>query len=87
MLELLTGKCAGDVVSGADGGVGLSDWVRFKVAEGRGAECFDAALVAEMSVPAADKGMKEVLGIALRCIRSVSERPGIKNVYEDLSSI
>ncbi|XP_047944252.1 LRR receptor-like serine/threonine-protein kinase GHR1 [Salvia hispanica] len=87
MLELLTGKCAGDVVSGADGGVGLSDWVRFKVAEGRGAECFDASLVAEMSVPAADKGMKEVLGIALRCIRSVSERPGIKNVYEDLSSI
>lgn len=87
MLELLTGKCAGDVVSGADGGVGLTDWVRFKVAEGRGSECFDAALVPEMSIPAADKGMKEVLGIALRCIRSVSERPGIKTVYEDLSSI
>ncbi|KAH6830724.1 Leucine-rich receptor-like protein kinase family protein [Perilla frutescens var. hirtella] len=87
LLELLTGKCAGDVVSGADGGVGLSDWVRFKVAEGRGSDCFDAALVPEMSIPAADKGMKEVLGIALRCIRSVSERPGIKTVYEDLSSI
>ncbi|XP_042010979.1 LRR receptor-like serine/threonine-protein kinase GHR1 [Salvia splendens] len=87
MLELLTGKCAGDVASGADGGVGLTDWVRFKVAEGRGSECFDAALVAEMSIPAADKGMKELLGIALRCIRPVSERPGIKTVYEDLSSI
>ncbi|KAH6790156.1 Leucine-rich receptor-like protein kinase family protein [Perilla frutescens var. frutescens] len=87
LLELLTGKCAGDVVSGADGGVGLSDWVRFKVAEGRGSDCFDVALVPEMSIPAADKGMKEVLGIALRCIRSVSERPGIKTVYEDLSSI
>ncbi|KAG6407140.1 hypothetical protein SASPL_130124 [Salvia splendens] len=87
MLELLTGKCAGDVASGADGGVGLTDWVRFKVAEGRGSECFDAALVAEMSIPAADKGMKEVLGIALRCIRPVSERPGIKTVYEDLSSV
>ncbi|KAH6773467.1 Leucine-rich receptor-like protein kinase family protein [Perilla frutescens var. frutescens] len=87
LLELLTGKCAGDVVSGADGGVSLSDWVRFKVAEGRGSDCFDAALVPEMSIPAADKGMKEVLGIALRCIRSVSERPGIKTVYEDLSSI
>ncbi|XP_047945367.1 LRR receptor-like serine/threonine-protein kinase GHR1 [Salvia hispanica] len=87
MLELLTGKCAGDVASGADGGVGLTDWVRFKVAEGRGSDCFDAALVAEMSIPATDKGMKELLGIALRCIRPVSERPGIKTVYEDLSSI
>ncbi|KAI3466879.1 hypothetical protein Pfo_023542 [Paulownia fortunei] len=87
LLELLTGKCAGDVVSGEDGGVDLTDWVRLKVAEGRGSDCFDAALTPEMSIPAADKGMKEVLGIALRCIRSVSERPGIKTVYEDLSSI
>lgn len=87
LLELLTGKCAGDVVSSEDGGVDLSDWVRLRVTEGRGADCFDAALVPELSVPAAEKGMKEVLGIALRCIRSVSERPGIKTIYEDLSSI
>ncbi|KAL3616827.1 LRR receptor-like serine/threonine-protein kinase ghr1 [Castilleja foliolosa] len=87
LLELLTGKCAGDVVSGADGGVGLTDWVRLRVAEGRGSDCFDGALMAETSIPAADKGMKEVLGIALRCVRSVSERPGIKTIYEDLSSI
>ncbi|KAL0305413.1 UNVERIFIED_CONTAM: LRR receptor-like serine/threonine-protein kinase GHR1 [Sesamum radiatum] len=80
-------KCAGDVVSGADGGVDLTDWVRLRVAEGRGSDCFDAALTPEMSIPVADKGMKEVLGIALRCIRSVSERPGIKTIYEDLSSI
>ncbi|KAL0407538.1 UNVERIFIED_CONTAM: LRR receptor-like serine/threonine-protein kinase GHR1 [Sesamum latifolium] len=87
LLELLTGKCAGDVVSGDDGGVDLTDWVRLRVAEGQGSDCFDAALTPEMSTPAADKGMKEVLGIALRCIRSVSERPGIKTVYEDLSAI
>ncbi|KAK4488100.1 hypothetical protein RD792_003842 [Penstemon davidsonii] len=88
LLEILTGKCAGDVVSsGEDGGVDLTDWVRLRVAEGRGSECFDAALAPEMSIPAADKGSKEVLGIALRCIRSVSERPGIKTIYEDLSSI
>lgn len=87
LLELLTGKCAGDVVSGADGGVGLTDWVRLRVAEGKGSECFDAALVPEMSIPSVDKGMKEVLGIALRCIRSVNERTGIKAIYEDLSSI
>ncbi|KVI04255.1 Leucine-rich repeat-containing protein [Cynara cardunculus var. scolymus] len=88
LLELLTGKCAGDVVSGEDGGgVDLNDWVRLKVAEGHGPDCFDAVLITEMGTPAADKGMKEVLGIALRCIRPLSERPGIKTVYEDLSSI
>lgn len=86
LLELLTGRCAGDVISGQDGGV-LTDWVRLRVAEGRGSDCFDPALASEMQNPSVDKGMKEVLGIALRCIRSVSERPGIKTIYEDLSSI
>ncbi|XP_060203126.1 LRR receptor-like serine/threonine-protein kinase GHR1 [Lycium barbarum] len=87
LLELLTGKCAGDVVSGEDGGVDLTDWVRLKVAEGGGSNCFDNALSPQMGNPAMEKQMKEVLAIALRCIRSVSERPGIKTVYEDLSSI
>lgn len=87
LLELLTGKCAGDVVSADDGGVDLTDWVRLKVTEGRGSDCFDAALAPELMNPASEKGSKEVLEIALRCILSVSERPGIKTIYEDLSSI
>ncbi|KAL5771819.1 hypothetical protein ACOSQ2_011743 [Xanthoceras sorbifolium] len=87
LLELLTGRCAGDVISGVGGGVDLTDWMRTKVAEGHASDCFDAALKAEMGNPAIEKGMKDVLGIALRCIRSVSERPGIKTIYEDLSSI
>ncbi|XP_050223562.1 LRR receptor-like serine/threonine-protein kinase GHR1 [Mercurialis annua] len=87
LLELLTGRCAGDVISGEGGGVDLTDWVRLRVTEGRGADCFDPALVPEMGAPAVEKGTKEVLGLALRCIRSVSERPGIKTIYEDLSSI
>ncbi|XP_068654018.1 LRR receptor-like serine/threonine-protein kinase GHR1 [Aristolochia californica] len=87
LLELLTGRCAGDVVSGEEGGVDLTDWVRLRVAEGRGSDCFDAAMTAEMVNPSTSKGVKEVLGIGLRCIRPVSERPGIKSVYEDLSSI
>ncbi|XP_073280927.1 LRR receptor-like serine/threonine-protein kinase GHR1 [Primulina huaijiensis] len=87
LLELLTGKCAGDVVSGEDGGVDLTDWVSLRVAEGRGSDCFDSVLTPEMTIPAVDKGMKKVLEIALRCIRAVSERPGIKTIYEDLSSI
>lgn len=87
LLELLTGRCAGDVVSGSEGGVDLTDWVRLRVAEGRGSDCFDAAMASDSENPQAVKGMKEALGIALRCIRPVSERPGIKSVYEDLSSI
>lgn len=87
LLELLTGRCAGDVVSGSEGGVDLTDWVRLHVAEGRGSDCFDPAMASDSENPQAVKGMKEVLGISLRCIRPVSERPGIKSVYEDLSSI
>ncbi|GAB4829438.1 LRR receptor-like serine/threonine-protein kinase ghr1 [Ancistrocladus abbreviatus] len=87
LLELLTGRCAGDVVSGEEGGVDLTDWVRIRVAEGRGPDCFDSVLTQEMGNPGAAKGVKDMLGIALRCIRSVSERPGIKTIYEDLSSI
>ncbi|EXB75214.1 putative LRR receptor-like serine/threonine-protein kinase [Morus notabilis] len=87
LLELLSGRSAGDVISGEEGGVNLTDWVRVRVSEGRGSDCFDAAFASEMGNPAVEKGMKEVLGIALRCIRSVSERPGIKTIYEDLSSI
>ena len=85
-MELLTARCAGDVVS-EEGGVDLTDWVRLRVAEGRGPDCFDGVLMTEMASEAAAKGMKEVLEIASRCIRPISERPGIKTVYEDLSSI
>ncbi|KAK7399711.1 hypothetical protein VNO78_10900 [Psophocarpus tetragonolobus] len=87
LLELLTGRCAGDVVSHEKEGLELANWVRLLVAQGRGSECFDAELVQEMGNSVVKKGMNEVLGIAIECIRSVSERPGIKTVYEDLSSI
>ncbi|KAG2291534.1 hypothetical protein Bca52824_038203 [Brassica carinata] len=88
LLEILTGRCAGDVITGEQEGVDLTDWVRLRVAEGRGSECFDSVLTQEMgSDPVTEKGTKEVLGVALRCIRPVSERPGIKTIYEDLSSI
>ncbi|KAF0905640.1 hypothetical protein E2562_007423 [Oryza meyeriana var. granulata] len=87
VLELLTGRCAGDVVSGSEGGVELTDWVRLRVAEDQGSDCFDPAMASDSENQQSVKGMKDVLGIALRCIRPVSERPGIKSVYEDLSSI
>ncbi|CAH8341486.1 unnamed protein product [Eruca vesicaria subsp. sativa] len=88
LLEILTGRCAGVVITGEQEGVDLTDWVRLRVAEGRGVECFDSVLTQEMGSDAVtEKGAKEVLGVALRCIRPVSERSGIKTIYEDLSSI
>ncbi|CAN1227883.1 LRR receptor-like serine/threonine-protein kinase GHR1, partial [Linum grandiflorum] len=87
LLEILTGRCAGDVITGEEGAVDLTDWIKLRVAEGRGTECIDAAMSQEVGNAGVEKGIKEVLGIALRCIRSVSERPGIKTIYEDLSSI
>lgn len=88
MLELLTGRCAGDV-SEDEGRITLIDWVRLHVAEGLGLDCFDPSMSSESGRSDADNinGMREMLGIALRCIRSVSERPVIKSVYEDLSSV
>ncbi|WCJ24327.1 Leucine-rich receptor-like protein kinase family protein [Euphorbia peplus] len=78
LLELISGRCAGDVISGEDGGIDLTDWVRLRVTEGRGTDCYDASLTPETVNPSVEKGMKEVLGLALRCIRSVSERPGFR---------
>ncbi|KAL9159315.1 hypothetical protein ABFS82_08G125600 [Erythranthe guttata] len=88
LLELITGKCAGDVVSGEEGGVDLTEWVRLRVCEGRGIlNCLDNVVAREMGNPAVEKGVKDVFGIGLRCVCCVSERPGIKTVYEDLSSV
>lgn len=58
LLELLTGKCAGE-----EEGVDLTTSVRLHV-EGRGSECFDAALMPEVGNSVVEKGMNEVLGIA-----------------------
>ncbi|CAH9121783.1 unnamed protein product [Cuscuta epithymum] len=89
LLELLTGKCAGDNgVMVSDGGASLTDWVESKVGEGRGSDCYDALLLPEMGNPLTEKQMKEVMKVGVRCIcSSPGRRPDIKTVYEDLSSI
>lgn len=84
LLELLIGRCVGEVVFGEGGGVDLIDWVRLRVVEGRGIDCFDFVLIVEMVNVIIVKGIKEVFGIVLRCIRFVFERLGIKIIYEDL---
>lgn len=87
LLEILTGKSASDIISGNMGAVDLTDWVRQLTIEGRGAECFDLSLFVIEGVQEPPKGMEDMLSIALKCIRPVSERPNIKTVYENLTSI
>ncbi|KAH7286034.1 hypothetical protein KP509_33G056100 [Ceratopteris richardii] len=84
ILELLTGKLAGDVVSGGSEAVDLTDWVRAMANEKRSSECLDPVLFGE----ALPQGIDEFVGLSLRCIAPVSsQRPSMGTIYEELSSL
>uniref|UniRef100_A0A0D3FHU7 non-specific serine/threonine protein kinase n=1 Tax=Oryza barthii TaxID=65489 RepID=A0A0D3FHU7_9ORYZ len=87
LLELLTGKIAGEIVCVNDGVVDLTDWVRMLAREERVSECYDRRIVEAHGSGGAPKALEDMLRIAIRCIRSASERPEIRTVFEDLSSL
>ncbi|KAB2094288.1 hypothetical protein ES319_A02G146700v1 [Gossypium barbadense] len=84
LMELLTRRSAGDIISGQSGAVDLTDWVRLCDQEGRGMDCIDRDIA---SGEEHTKAMDDMLAISLRCILPVNERPNIRQVYEDLCSI
>ncbi|KAF7834233.1 putative inactive receptor kinase [Senna tora] len=84
LMELLTRKSAGDIISGQSGAVDLTDWVRLCEQEGRVMDCIDRDIAGgEESC----KEMDALLAISLRCILPVNERPNIRQVFDDLCSI
>ncbi|CAM0872956.1 unnamed protein product [Alopecurus aequalis] len=87
LLELLTGKIAGEVICVNDGAVDLTDWVRMLAREECASECFDRRIVEAESSVGNSNTLEGMLHIAIRCIRSASERPEIRTVFEDLSSL
>lgn len=87
LLEILTGKNAGEIVSGNPGVVDLTDWVRLLASENRAYECFDKRVQETGNSEESTRISETMLQVALRCIRSAPERPEIGTVYEDLSSI
>lgn len=88
LLELLTGRNSGEIVSGIQGVVDLTDWVRFLAEENRSSQCFDRFLMDKQhSGERPSIILDEMLKVALRCILPASERPDMKTVYEDLSTI
>jgi serine/threonine protein kinase len=84
VLEMLTRKSAGDIISGQSGAVDLTDWVQMCNREGRGTDCFDRDIAGLEESP---RVMDELLAISLRCILPVNERPNMKTVCDDLCSI
>ncbi|KAH9295118.1 hypothetical protein KI387_038706 [Taxus chinensis] len=87
LMEILTGKSAGDIISANSGVVDLTDWVRLLATEGRAVDCFDRILVSGDGDQEPPKGMDDMLAIALKCIQPASERPSIRTVFEDLTAI
>ncbi|XP_065869072.1 LRR receptor-like serine/threonine-protein kinase GHR1 [Euphorbia lathyris] len=86
LLEILTGKSCGEIVSAESGGVDLTEWVRLLAAENRPEQCFDR-LIVEGTNGDASRVLGEVLQVALRCVLSASDRPDIRTVFEDLAMI
>ncbi|KAG6631883.1 hypothetical protein I3843_13G105800 [Carya illinoinensis] len=84
LLELLTGRSSGEIVSGIPGVVDLTDWVRLLAAENRSGECFDRLILDGNKVEHQPRGLDHMLQVALRCILPASERPDMKRVFEDL---
>ncbi|XP_028110042.1 probable inactive receptor kinase At5g10020 [Camellia sinensis] len=84
LMELLTRRSAGDIISGQSGAVDLTDWVRLCDREGRGMDCIDRDIAAGEEH---SRAMDEMLAISLRCILPVNERPNMRQVFEDLCSI
>lgn len=84
LMELLTKRSAGDIISGQSGAVDLTDWVRLCDQEGRRMDCIDRDIVVGEEP---SKAMDELLAVSLKCIRPVNERPNIRQVFDDLCAI
>nr|KYP73189.1 putative LRR receptor-like serine/threonine-protein kinase At4g20940 family [Cajanus cajan] len=87
LLELLTGRNSGEIVSGIPGVVDLTDWVRFLAEQDRSSHCFDRSLVDKHNGERASRILDEMLKVALRCILPASDRPDMKTVFDDLTTI
>nr|XP_043634104.1 probable inactive receptor kinase At5g10020 [Erigeron canadensis] len=84
LMELLTRRSAGDIISGQSGAVDLTDWVRLCDQEGRGMDCIDRDIAGGEQH---SKAMDDLLEVSLRCILPLTERPTIRQILEDLCAI
>ncbi|CAI9781355.1 unnamed protein product [Fraxinus pennsylvanica] len=87
LLELLTGKNSAEIVPCEPEVMDLTEWARLLAAENRSVKCFDQQIVETRNTEHPLKILDTLLQIALKCILPAAERPDMKMVYEDLSSI
>lgn len=87
LMELLAGRCSGEMAARNAGGFCLSDWVRMLAAENRASECFDRRITGMRDGQPPPTGLDDMLKVALRCVLPASERPDMKTVFDDLLSI
>ncbi|OIW16260.1 hypothetical protein TanjilG_18975 [Lupinus angustifolius] len=88
LLELLTGRSPGEIVSGIQDTIELTDWVRFLAEENRSNQCFDRFLMDKHhSGERSSKILDDMLKVALKCTFPPSDRPDMNTVFEDLSAI
>lgn len=87
LLELITGRGAGDTMVANSRAVDLLDWVRLVVKETRSLDCFDTALVGLRRDQECFKSMHEVLSIALSCVTPQTTRPTVKCIYDRLVAL
>lgn len=87
LMELITGKGAGDIMSANYGAVDLPDWVKLVAVEGRPVDCFDPAIVGVHREQDPPKSMHEVLAIALSCMAPQATRPTVKCIYDQLVAL
>lgn len=84
LLELLTGRNSSEIIP-ENTEIDLTEWVRLLAAEHRSAECFDLRILdtKDQSLEVLEK----TLHVSLKCILPADERPDIKMVFDDISSI
>jgi serine/threonine protein kinase len=88
LLELVTGRIAGEIISATPGVVDLIDWVRLLVSENCASKCFDRrVLEMDGGSESSPKVLDDMVRVALRCVRAAAERPEISTVFEDLSAM
>uniref|UniRef100_A0A7N0UFD4 Protein kinase domain-containing protein n=1 Tax=Kalanchoe fedtschenkoi TaxID=63787 RepID=A0A7N0UFD4_KALFE len=85
LLELVTGKCSGDIASSGAGVVDLPLWVSTLAQENRIGDCFDRLLA--QSAERDGRVLEGLLGVAMRCVLPASERPDMRTVVEDISAL
>lgn len=85
LLELLTGRNSAEIIREKNEVVDLTEWVRLLAMENRSTECFDRSIFSTQERPL--KVLDNMLQVALSCILPADERPDMKMILEDLSSI